>query len=162
MEIIVAMAVGLAIGALGTWILLKNRGGVPEGTRDQIRDTVQAGAAQAFQANNQAFLDLAHERFSNTIETAKSELNQRHELFQALVKPLTEDYKGLDPQIKQLIQQNTTLTAETGRLASALTNNQQVGNWGELQLRRVVELAGMTGYYDFADSRVTRRLGMAS
>ena len=153
MEIIIAMAAGLVIGALGAWLLLKNRGGVPEGTRDQIRDTVQASAAQAFQANNQTFLDLAHERFSNTMEAAKGELNQRHELFQALVKPLTEDYKSLDPQIKQLIQQNTTLTTETGKLASALTNNQQVGNWGEVQLRRVVELAGMTEYCDFAEQQ---------
>ena len=153
MEIIIAMTVGLIIGALGAWALLKNRGGVPEGTREQIRDTVQASAAQAFQANNQSFLDLANERFTHTMEAAKGELNQRHELFQALVKPLTEDYKSLDPQIKQLIQQNTTLTSETGKLASALTNNQQVGNWGELQLRRVVELAGMTEYCDFAEQQ---------
>ena len=153
MEIIIAMAVGLAIGALGTLLLLKNRDGVPEGTRDQIRDTVQASAAQAFQANNETFLTLAHERFGTTMEAAKGELNQRHEQFQALVKPLTEDYKSLDPQIKQLIRQNTTLTAETGKLASALTNNQQVGNWGEVQLRRVVELAGMTQYCDFAEQQ---------
>ena len=147
------MAVGLVIGALGALLLLKNRGGVPEGTRDQIRDTVQASAAQAFQNNNEPFLNLAQERFSTTMEAAKGELNQRHEQFQALVKPLTEDYKNLDPQIKQLIQQNTTLTAETGKLASALTNNQQVGNWGEVQLRRVVELAGMTQYCDFAEQQ---------
>ena len=153
MEIIIAMMAGLMIGTLGTWFLLKNRGEVPEGTRDQIRDTVQASAAQAFQANNETFLNLAQERFSTTMEAAKGELNQRHELFQTLVKPLTEDYKTLNPQIKQLIQQNTTLTAETGKLASALTNNQQVGNWGEVQLRRVVELAGMTEYCDFAEQK---------
>ena len=70
------------------------------------------------------------------MESAKSEFNQRHGQFQSLVKPLTEDHRGLDPQIKQLIQRNSTLTTETNRLAGALTNNRQVGSWGEVQLRR--------------------------
>ena len=151
MEIILALLIGIIIGSGACYAVIRSRNTVPQGTQEQIRDAVRASAAQAFQENNVSFLSLANERLGTTMESAKSEFKQRHEQFQSLVKPLTEDYRGLDPQIKQLIQQNSTLTTETNRLAGALTNNRQIGSWGEVQLRRVAELAGMTDYCDFAE-----------
>ena len=151
--LMVGIVAGIIAGAAACWVLMRFRGQIPDSAREQIRDAVQASAAQVLQTNNQAFLDLAQERLGATMETAKGELRQRHEQFQTLVKPLTEDYRNLNPQIKQLIEQNNALTAETTKLAGALTNNREVGNWGEVQLRRVVELAGMTGYCDFAEQQ---------
>ena len=144
MEIMLALITGLTMGAAACWAYMRSRNTVPQGTQEQIRDVVQASAAQALHANNESFLALAQERLGTAMESAKSELGQRHEQFQALVKPLTEDYKSLDPQIKRLTQ-------ETTRLSGALTNNREVGSWGEVQLRRVVELAGMTKYCDFVE-----------
>ena len=173
MEIIAALIAGIMIGAGACWAIMRARSTIAPETQTQIRDTVRASAAQAFQENNTSFLNLANERLNGTMETAKGEmlqrheqfnttmetnkgefkttmeaakgeLKQRHEQFQALVKPLAENYQNLNPQIK-------TLTEQTGRLAGALSNNREIGNWGEIQLRRVAELAGMTAYCDFSE-----------
>ena len=144
MEIIAALVIGLMVGASACWTIMRSRTTVSQETTEQIRNAVLTSAAQAFQANNNSFLNLASERLNSTMETAKGEFNQRHEQFQALVKPLTEDYRSLNPQIK-------TLTDQTSRLAGALSNNREIGNWGEIQLRRVAELAGMTNYCDFSE-----------
>lgn len=151
MEIALALIVGIAIGAAGTWLLIRSRSRMDQEARQGIRDAVEATAAQALNANSQAFMSLAEQRLNTSLEAARGELNQRHDQFQALIRPLTEDYRNLNPQIQQLVRQNTELTAETSRLAGALTDNRAVGNWGEVQLRRVVELAGMTSYCDFAE-----------
>ena len=144
MEIIAALVIGLMAGAVACWAVMRSRATVSQEAKEQIRDAVLTSAAQAFQENNTSFLNLANERLNTTMETAKGEFNQRHEQFQALVKPLTEDYRNLNPQIK-------TLTDQTSRLAGALSNNREIGNWGEIQLRRVAELAGMTSYCDFSE-----------
>ena len=162
MEIIAALIAGIMIGAVGCWAIMRAHSTIAPETQTQIRDAVRASAAQAFQENNTSFLNLAnerlngtmeaakgemvqrHEQFNTTMEANKGELKQRHEQFQALVKPLAENYQNLNPQIK-------TLTEQTGRLAGALSNNREIGNWGEIQLRRVAELAGMTAYCDFSE-----------
>ena len=67
-----------------------------------------------------------------------------------LLESLSTDYTKLNPQIDILLKQNTNLVTETSRLSAALSSdNRKIGNWGEMQLRRVVEIAGMTEYCDF-------------
>ncbi len=122
-----------------------------DAAKEQLSETFQATASRALQSNNEQFMTLAQENLGKTLETAKGEFNQRHEQFQALVKPLAQNYEKLNPNIESLIQQSRSLAAETGKLSGALTNNRQVGNWGEIQLRRVVELAGMVEHCDFAE-----------
>lgn len=124
---------------------------IVEMAKEQLNERFQATASQALQANNSQFMDLAQENLGKTLEAAKGDFKQRHEQFEALVKPLTQDYGKLNPQIESLMRQNQELMAETGRLSNALTSNRQVGSWGEVQLRRVVELAGMQEYCDFAE-----------
>ena len=75
----------------------------------------------------------------------------QHEKFEALVKPLKDDYHKLNPKIESLERHNQILTAETAKLSNALTDSRQVGSWGEVQLLRVVELAGMQEYCDFGE-----------
>ena len=119
--------------------------------KEQLSVQFQAAAGRALQSNNEQFVQLANENFGKTLETAKSEFHQRHQQFQELVKPLAENYGKLNPQIESLTAQVNSITAETAKLSGALTDNRQVGNWGEIQLRRVVELAGMADYCDFVE-----------
>lgn len=118
--------------------------------KEQMNETFQATASKALQRNNESFLTLADEKIGKTLETAKGEFSRRHQQFQELVKPLSENYGKLNPQIESLTTQVRSVSAETAKLSGALTDNRQVGNWGEVQLRRVVEVAGMVGYCDFA------------
>ena len=127
-----------------------------EMAKEQLKESFQATASQALQANNSQFMDLAQENLGKTLEAAKGDFKQRHEQFEALVKPLTQNYEKLNPQIDLLAQRSENLASETGKLSSALTDNRQIGNWGEVQLRRVVELAGMQEYCDF-DEQVAGR-----
>lgn len=122
-----------------------------EMAKEQLKDSFQATASQALRANNSQFMDLAQENLGRTLEAAKGDFKQRHEQFEALVKPLTQNYEKLNPQIDLLAQRSQNLAAETGKLSSALTDNRQIGNWGEVQLRRVVELAGMQEFCDFEE-----------
>lgn len=150
MEIIVvfiaALIGGFIIGGGAVWIFTQNKGRISLETQSQIKEAVKASASQAFQDNNASFLSLANERLNTTVEAVRGEFSQRHEQFQSMVKPLTESYQKVNFQVENL-------SNETSRLAGALTNNQEAGNWGEIQLRRVVELAGMTAYCDFSEQQ---------
>lgn len=180
MEAIVAAIIGIVVGGAACWLVQGYRAKgreasidaghretmaelrgqlsqaestekILETAKEQLRETFQATASQALQASNSQFLDLAQENLGKTLEAAKGDFKQRHEQFEALVKPLTQNYDKLNPQIESLIQQSQSLATETGRLSNALTDNRQIGSWGEVQLRRVVELAGMQEYCDFAE-----------
>ena len=122
-----------------------------ETAKEQLGTEFQAAASKALQSNNEQFVQLANENLGKTLETAKSEFHQRHQQFQELVKPLSENYGKLNPQIESLTSSVQAVTSETAKLSGALTSNQQVGNWGEVQLRRIVELAGMSAYADFSE-----------
>ncbi len=180
MELIVALIVGLILGGAACWLVQESRARsrlaeqdagsreaiaglrgqleqadnaakILESAREQLSETFQATASRALQNNSQQFITVANENFGKTLESAKGDFKQRHEQFEALVKPLTQNYERLNPQIESLIKQSRDLAAETGRLSNALTNNRQIGSWGEVQLRRVVELAGMTEHCDFIE-----------
>ena len=174
------LVIGLAIGALVGWVMRGSRASkeaanrqaevarlqgqleqaattqqLLESAKAQFTEAAKLTAAEALQGNNDQFLKLANENLGKTLESAGRELQQRHQQFQELVKPLSENYGKLNPQIESLVQQNQALAAETGKLSSALTDVRQVGNWGEVQLRRVVEMANMTAYSDFSEQATT-------
>ena len=180
MEIIIAVIVGILVGGATCWLVQESRAKsrltrldadhretaaalrgqleqvdsadrILETAKEQLREAFQATASQALQNNNAQFMDLARENLGKTLEEAKGDFKQRHEQFEALVKPLTQNYEKLNPTIESLAQQSQSLAAETGKLSNALTNNRQIGSWGEVQLRRVVELAGMKKYCDFGE-----------
>ncbi len=167
---------GLAVGGLVGWILRGGRASnesaeqrteiarlngqleqaataqqLLESAKAQFSEAAKLTAAEALQGNNDQFLKLANENLGKTLESASRELQQRHQQFQELVKPLSENYSKLNPQIETLAKQSQSLATETGKLSSALTDNRQAGQWGEVQLRRVIDLAGMSDYCDFAE-----------
>lgn len=133
------------------------------------KETFQALSAEALKANSQQFLHLAGENLTKHREQAQHDLDQRKEAVAQLVQPLRERlgemqlsvqqleqkregaYQGLSEQIKQLLQTGQHLQQETSQLVQALRQPQVRGRWGEMQLRKTVELAGMLERCDFSE-----------
>ena len=135
--------------------------------RQKLGDTFKALSADALQSNNQAFLDLAKTALERTQETARGDLDLRQQAIADLVRPVRESLDkvgsklqefetaragvdaGLSAQIRALLETQTQLRSETSRLATAFRSPSVRGRWGEIQLKRVVELAGMLERCDF-------------
>jgi DNA recombination protein RmuC len=139
---------------------------------EQMQAQFKALAASALESNNTNFLQLAKAILERQQTEAKGELEQREKAVETLVKPIAESLKQVDEQVRKLeekraeaygalneqvaslAQTQRALQAETGNLVKALREPQARGRWGELQLRRVIEMAGMLEYCDF-DEQVT-------
>ena len=139
----------------------------------QLADAFNALSAQALARNNQAFLDLATQNLSRFQEAAKGDLAERQLAVEGLVKPLSEElaklagqtqalekaraesYGQLSEQVRNLFGAQQELKQETGRLVSALRRPEVRGRWGEVQLKRVVEMAGMLDHCDFFEQETS-------
>jgi DNA recombination protein RmuC len=135
----------------------------------KLADAFKALSADALRSNNQSFLDLAKQNLEAFQQNAKGELERRQHAIGDLIKPLKESlekvdgkigeleknrvgaYSELREQVKALAQSHLQLQSETGNLVKALRVPHVRGRWGEIQLRRVVELAGMLQYCDFVE-----------
>ncbi|MCE5230178.1 DNA recombination protein RmuC [bacterium] len=137
--------------------------------RQKLSDAFTALASNALQQNNEAFLQLAGERLSAAERQNKSELEKRQQAVAELIAPLREQlkryeeqihgletlrekaYGELHAQVAQLGESQRGLNEETRRLVHALSAPQVRGRWGEVTLRRAVELAGMVEHCDFEE-----------
>jgi DNA recombination protein RmuC len=141
-----------------------------EEAKTRLAETFQALSAEALKSNNQAFVELAIQTFQKIQAEAKGNLETREKAIEGLVNPLKESlrryeeqiqameksrqtaYGSLEAQLQNLASLNQQLQKETGTLANALKGGPQVrGRWGEMTLRRVAELAGMSEHCDFTE-----------
>ncbi|MCM2272257.1 MAG: DNA recombination protein RmuC [candidate division Zixibacteria bacterium] len=137
--------------------------------RSKLSDAFKALASETLTTNSQQFLQLAKQALDTVVSEAKGDLGKREEAISGLVKPLTESlktfdqhvrtlettrqqaYTSLEEHLKTLSSAQQQLQRETGNLVTALRTPSVRGRWGEMTLRRVVELAGMSEHCDFAE-----------
>lgn len=138
---------------------------------ERLSDLFKAVSADALKNASTSFIDLATAKFEKLQEGARLELNHREKTIHDLVKPIKESltevdkkiaeldkghlasYQGLVEQLKAVGSACSNLHVETTQLARALRTPHVRGRWGEIQLRRVVELAGMIPYCDFIEQQ---------
>ncbi|GKS65624.1 hypothetical protein YTPLAS72_29280 [Nitrospira sp.] len=138
-------------------------------SRAELVGTFQALSGEALKQNNEAFLKLAAVTFESLHVKADGDLIQRQQAIDALVRPLHDTlqrydeqlrlleqsrqsaYGGLDQHLKSLAESQQRLQQETGNLVKALRAPTVRGQWGELTLKRVAELAGMVQHCDFIE-----------
>ena len=136
---------------------------------ERLNSVFLALSAKALRENNEAFLNLAQTKLETFQAEARGDLEQRQKAVENLVAPISEtlarydqqvqtlensrnkDYGILSEQVKSLLLSQQKLETETSRLVRALRQPHVRGRWGELQLRRVVELAGMSSHCDFVE-----------
>ncbi|MDE3135599.1 MAG: DNA recombination protein RmuC [Acidobacteriota bacterium] len=129
-------------------------------TKAEMKSVFEALALDALTKSSDQFLKQAAERFNGLRQQASTELETRKVAIEGLVTPLAEALKTLQVQVTQVSQTNTNLAnrvlelnQETGTLATALRQPRIRGSWGELTLRRAVELAGMSSHCDFVEQQ---------
>jgi len=145
---------------------------------EELRNAFKAMASDALKSNNSSFLVIAEETLKRFQSQAKGDLEARQKAVADMVAPVRDSLNKVDVQIQQmeiargdaygqlraqvqsLITTQKELQSETGNLVRALRTPNVRGRWGEIQLRRVVEIAGMLSYCDFAEQEsVTTETG---
>ena len=142
-----------------------------EDAQTRLADAFNALSAEALRKNNQSFLELAKETLGTFQESAKGDLEKRQQAISEVVAPVKESlakvdaqinelernragaYESLKAQVSSLLETQQQLRAETGNLVKALRAPNVRGRWGEVQLRRVVEMAGMVDHCDFYEQQ---------
>lgn len=139
--------------------------------QDDLKQSFAAASAEALQRNNKSFLDLAKETLGQFHEKAKGELKGREQAIDHLIKPIQQSlgqvdeklqhlekerksaYDVLRHQVSDLVSSQKELRSETANLVKALRAPHVRGRWGEMQLKRVVEMSGMSAHCDFIEQQ---------
>ena len=143
-------------------ISLEEQKNLLKAAREELSATFNSLASEALKSNNQAFIDLAKTTFETIQAQAKGDLETREKAIDGLVNPLKESLGRYEKQIQEmervrekayggLAEQLSALQKVTGSLDVALRTPQVRGRWGEMTLRRVAELAGMSQHCDFTE-----------
>src|SRR3954471_5530342 len=119
----------------------------------QLEDRFKALAGDALQRNSQLFLDRSRDQLRQMIDPVSQSLHRFEEQVQAVERSRIGAYAELTAQVQTLTHLQERVRQSTEQLKTALRSPIQRGRWGEMQLRRVVELAGMLEYCDFAEQK---------
>jgi DNA recombination protein RmuC len=140
-----------------------------ERSEASLRESFQALSQQALEANGKQFLEMARDTLTVATTAAKGDLDERRAAVEGLVTPVREAltkvegqlreievaregaYKGLLAEVGGLQRTTVSLQRETQSLVTALRKPQVRGSWGEMHLRRAVEMAGMAEHCDFTE-----------
>lgn len=160
--LIIGLLTGLILGAAAAWLVLRPAARERDEYRlelasvkaeleverrsfdEKVSTTIKALSAEALKENNESFLALAETKLQGYIGPLKESLAKVEVHVGALEQARQKSYGALSEQV-------TRLSDTTGRLATALRAPNVRGQWGQIQLRRVVELAGMLPYCDFQE-----------
>ena len=143
-------------------------------TKVLLENTFKSISADALRHNNQSFLELARASLAEFQQGAKGDLEKRQMAIDQLVAPVKASLEKVDEKIQalertreqaygeirqqftQMAQSHDLLRAETSNLVKALRQPHVRGRWGEVQLRRVVEMAGMLEHVDFVEQETVQ------
>jgi DNA recombination protein RmuC len=142
-----------------------------EAMKTEMTDTFNALSSAALKSSSEDFLRLASEHLGKVVTDTKGKLGEHKVAMEGMIKPLYETlkryeeqirvieesrhkaYGSLEEQLRSLASTHEHLQRETSNLVSALKRPQVRGRWGEMQLRRVAELSGMSMHCDFTEQQ---------
>ncbi len=166
--------IGLIFGFAGLWLWMQKR---VEAAQKQMNESFKALSFDVMQKSGQTFLELAKTSLEKYQEGAKADLENRQKAIDASLQPVKEAMKQLDghqrelekkregayaslsKQIEGMVDSERELRKETAQLSQALRSPQIRGSWGQVHLRRVVELAGMVNNCDFYEQKTIEAEG---
>ncbi len=155
--VILALLFGLSAGAAGTWLIMRAlahaRSADIAAIADRLKNELHETNARIAETQRESFLALASERFSAVVSPVQQKLTEFDELVKSIEMQRVGAYEGLKEQITGLIERSGKMETAATQLSSALRNPSTRGKWGEFQLRRVVELAGMQPYCDYDEQQ---------
>ncbi|HEY2654829.1 MAG TPA: DNA recombination protein RmuC [Solirubrobacteraceae bacterium] len=163
------LIIGLLVGAGVTALVMRERIRAVRTGQEQMSDSFKALSAEALQASIGQLSELAKSQLSTSQAEARGDLDKRAQAVEQLVGPLREQLGRVDQQLlalnrerhesrgrlenqlRTLTETQERLRTETGALVTALRRPNTRGQWGQMQLRKVVELAGMVRHCDFIE-----------
>lgn len=169
--------IGIAIGVLGAglffWWSQKRMASKAAELKNELENTFKSLAGDVLKSANTSFLELAKTQLDQESQKQNAQLNLTRKEVELLVKPLSEnlekykkdlsdaetarakEYGSLDRVMKMILESNQVLRGETANLVNALKRPTVRGRWGEVQLRRIVELSGLSKHCDFFEQTST-------
>jgi DNA recombination protein RmuC len=163
---IVFLVIGLCVGAAAAWLVARARiaslgtelvrerqsKATEAAAREQLETSLKALSAD-LQREGRDDLESRQRAVERMVLPLKESLDKVTAGMQELDKARSATHGALSAQLRELVDAQARLQAETSSLASAMRSTSVRGRWGEVQLRRVVELAGMVSYSDFDEQR---------
>ena len=151
--LIAAFVVGALLGGLAVWFVLRERVNAQRRTAEDFTSTFKALSAETLQQTTTSFLDLAKDKIEGVASSQLSPIKESLQRFdlkvEALERARQQERGALTEQITALQRGAEQLRGETAGLVTALRASEVRGQWGELQLKRTLELAGMLEHCDF-------------
>ena len=168
--VIVALILGLAIGGACAWLVTRSRatqletelalvrqaGDERATVVAEARDAFRALSSEALQQTTSSFLEVAKTQISGHVAPLKDSLERMDRQMSGMEKVRQEAYGAVTQHLTTLATTHERLRLETGNLVKALRTPHVRGRWGEVQLRNVVEAAGMLPHCDFQEQASTR------
>jgi DNA recombination protein RmuC len=167
--IAVGFIVGLLVGSVAVWLVMRVRATAAREAQAELQTMFRALSSEALRTNNEEFLQLATTKLEGFQRGARDDLDQRQKAVEQIVAPLKESlekvdtqvrsleasrqraYGALSTQVEALTESQDKLRTETAGLVKALRSPSARGRWGEMQLRRALEMAGMLAHCDFVE-----------
>jgi DNA recombination protein RmuC len=168
--VVLTLLVGLALGTACTWVLLRGRSAQLQAELslerrtaqervalvEEARDAFRALSSETLQQTTSSFLEVAKAQIGGTVTPLKESLERMDGQMRGMEKVRQEAYGAVTQHLTALNSTQERLRLETGNLVKALRTPHVRGRWGEVQLRNVVEAAGLLPHCDFEEQSSTR------